>query len=48
MELDLNALQQLPPAEAQASDGGGLEPYPGTCTLSCQQSCAVTCTVSNY
>ncbi|WP_406192259.1 ALQxL family class IV lanthipeptide [Kitasatospora sp. NBC_01560] len=40
MELDLNALQQLPPAEAQASDGGGLDPY---CTFSCAITCQATC-----
>ncbi|WP_406192253.1 ALQxL family class IV lanthipeptide [Kitasatospora sp. NBC_01560] len=39
MELDLNALQQLPPVEAQASDGGDLEPY---CTYTCQVTCRVT------
>ncbi|WP_406192262.1 ALQxL family class IV lanthipeptide [Kitasatospora sp. NBC_01560] len=44
MELDLNALQQLPPVEAQASDGGGLDPY---CTYSCQGSCTVTCNITN-
>ncbi|WP_157538087.1 ALQxL family class IV lanthipeptide [Kitasatospora azatica] len=40
MELNLDALQQLPAPEAQAYAGGGLDP---DCTYTCGDSCAATC-----
>jgi hypothetical protein len=43
MELDLNALQQLPETEAQATNGNPLDP---DCTFTCTITCNVTCDVS--
>ncbi|WP_198042337.1 ALQxL family class IV lanthipeptide [Kitasatospora azatica] len=44
MEIDLDALQQLPEAEGLANGGDYLD---GSCTISCPQSCPVTCWVTN-
>jgi hypothetical protein len=48
MELDLNALQQLPETEAQATAGNPLDPEcTWSCGNSCGSSCGNTCAVTN-
>jgi hypothetical protein len=49
MELDLNALQQLPETEAQATAGNPLEPEcKYTCSSTCDSSCGNTCAITGF